>query len=65
MNGHKPWLTTREVADHFGLSEWTIRRRCRTGDIPAINTSRGTGKGNRYRISAATVRLIEQQVVEI
>lgn len=63
MNGHKPWWTVREVAEHFGMSEWTIRQRCRTGEIPAINVSRGTRNGSRYRISFDTVRLIEQQPV--
>lgn len=58
---NRAWWTVREVAEHFGVSEWSIRRRCRTGEIPAINTSRGTRQQTRYRISTSTVRLMEQQ----
>lgn len=33
--------TTAQAAEKFGVSVWTIRRRCRTGQLPAIKDARG------------------------
>lgn len=33
--------TTAQAAEKLGVSVWTIRRRCRTGQLPAIKDARG------------------------
>jgi len=34
-------VTTAQAAEKLGVSVWTIRRRCRTGQLPAIKDARG------------------------
>lgn len=43
------FLTTEQVAERYGLSEWGVRRMRRAGKIPAVN--RGTDKRPIYMYS--------------
>jgi excisionase family DNA binding protein len=44
-------LTVREAAERLGLSEQTIRRKARSGEIAAFKT--GSGRTARYRFYPA------------
>ena len=48
--------TARRLAKRLGLSATAIARRCREGEIPAINM--GTAKMSRWSIAPETVREI-------
>ena len=44
-------LTTRDVAQHYGLTEWGVRRMVRAGKIRAVNI--GTERRRILRFSTA------------
>jgi len=48
-------LTVAEVAEHFGCSEWTIRRHMKTGAIKSFSIA----PGSRRYITRATVEAFE------
>lgn len=56
---NEQWLTTAQVAELFQVTEETIRRWIRAGDLPVLDLG---GRKGGYRIKRADVdRFIEQR----